>query len=818
MDTRRKLFAIILTCTILFSRCQGFGSTALKAERGDVNLDHLNFLVEDVEIAGQPMGIIHIYSEYPKYDWVDASGEGIACVDDAARAAIVYLNDYELTGDKKSLDKAKRLLNFVLYMQAEDGEFYNFIYDRQGTINKTGNTSYKSAGWWAVRGAWALGVGYRVLKEKDKGYAKTLELAFQRIRDVWAVDVTQKYGKYSQVHGINVPAWLIMDAADISSVAVLALLEYDQAVEGSDTTTRDLIEKLSEGLSIYQSGDHRNYPFALHPDSSATPFSWHAWGSVQSFALAKAGKQLNHPEWVASAKREADSYFARLLAGTMVNEWGVLPFEYAQIAYGINSITQGLLVLKQATGDDTYSKMAGLIASWFYGNNPANFAMYDPTTGRGYDGLQGPSSFRVNKNSGSESTIEAIMALQAIALDPVASKYLHYTLVQDAGISWDVLEAENAMQVQGDAVESYKTAISTGEAKWSNQHYILIGQDDRFEYPFSIPANGNYYLYSAYLRQGQPREGFSIQAALATTSPVIDGELGEWKTAQPLNVNTTNNILRGAANWGGPEKDAFTGYVMWDADNLYIAVEVFSPSFHQEETGPSVWKGDVLWVYFNPIRESSTVDQKLTLAQTPDGPQVWHWKANTYLPGAELVWKQGEGSYIYEVALPWKSMNVNQVEVGREMGLELGRGCCVTGFQDLTGSDPDVAANLVKMVLVEEVSTETATQEIGVVGPDAVALNWEIDGRGLRSQLHGGSPDRDYLWLERLNTTLMDLSAGEHILTLTYGGADPNRSVAVDGFLIMPAQLTKKFTSQEGELTLIYDIDQGSLSFEENLE
>src|SRR5215217_8254929 len=105
--------------------------------RGDVNLAHLNFLVEDVEIAGQPMAITHIYSEAPRYEWVDASGEGIACVDDAARAAVVYLTDYEHTHDPASLDKARRLLNFSMYLQAEDGEFYNFITNRIGTINKT---------------------------------------------------------------------------------------------------------------------------------------------------------------------------------------------------------------------------------------------------------------------------------------------------------------------------------------------------------------------------------------------------------------------------------------------------------------------------------------------------------------------------------------------------------------------------------------------------------------------------------------------------------------------------------------------------------
>ena len=62
--------------------------------------------------------------------------------------------------------------------------------------------------------------------------------------------------------------------------------------------------------------------------------------------------------------------------------------------------------------------MAGLAAGWFYGNNSAVFAMYDPTTGRGYDGLMGPSEFRVNRNAGAESTIEALMALQGYSRRP----------------------------------------------------------------------------------------------------------------------------------------------------------------------------------------------------------------------------------------------------------------------------------------------------------------------------------------------------------------------------------------------------------------
>ncbi len=572
--------------------------------RGDVNLTHLNFLVEDVDIAGQPMAITHIYSESPRYEWVDASGEGIACIDDSARAALVYLEDYERTRDPASLDKARRLLNFVLYMQAEDGQFYNFILDRAGTINKTGNTSFKTSGWWAARAARALGAGYRVLHSIDPAYASSLEQAFQRIRDVWAQEVAGSYGKYNQVHAVNVPAWLIADGSDVTSIAVLALLEYDRAADGQDAPTRDLLAKLCEALSAYQAGDDRNYPFGIHPDSAASPFSWHAWGSTQVFALARAGQQLSRPEWVASAQREADAFYARLLAGSMVGEWGVLPFTFPQIAYGTDSIIQGLIALQQATGDDTYGKLAGLAAGWFYGNNAAGFPMYDPATGRGYDGLLGPSSFRVNMNAGAESTIEALMAVQAVTADPVASRYLRY--LPDTVNTWQVLEAENARQTRGDPVQSYRAAVGTGEARWSNGHYILLGSADSFIQDFTVSEAGSYYLYIAYLRQGMPREGFNVEVIHVSTPPVIDGDLGEWSVTQPLSVTTTANIVRGAAGWGGPDSDAFIGYLMWDDQNLYVAARVLSPTHHQTETGPSVWKGDALWVYLNPRRESST--------------------------------------------------------------------------------------------------------------------------------------------------------------------------------------------------------------------
>jgi hypothetical protein len=497
----------------------------------------------------------------------------------------------------------------------------------------------------------------------------------------------------------------------------------------------------------------------------------------------------------------------------MVGEWGVLPQEFPQIAYGVNSLVQGLVALHQATGDDTYGKLAGLAAGWFYGNNAAGFPMYDPATGRGYDGLHGPTSFRVNLNAGAESTIEALMALQAMNADPVASRYLPYQPA--TGNTWQVLEAESALQTRGDPVQSYRAAVGTGEARWSNGHYILLGSADSFTQEFTVPDAGSYYLYIAYLRQGLPREDFSVEALRTTTPPAIDGDLDEWAAAQPLSVTTTANILRGAAGWGGPEQDAFVGYVMWDNQNLYVAARVLSPAYRQTEIGPSVWKGDTLWIYLDTRRDRSTVDVKLTLAQTPEGPQVWNWKVNSYLLGAQLAWKQGEGFYVYEAALPWKSLGVDQSQVGQELGLELGRGCCGSGFQDLSGTDPDTAANLVKMILVDQLSPGANTPVAPLTGKDGVALRWSLDGDKFRNQPQAGAPDRDYLWLERLTSIPVDLIAGPHALMLEYGGTDPTRSAAIDGFLLMPAKLTKSFTGPGGSLVLSYDISLGQLSIQE---
>src|SRR5690606_37601757 len=81
------------------------------SRRSIFNLSHLDHLGEDVAHDNtRNIRIIHISADAPEYAWTGDDDEGIACVDDAARAGVVYLRHFELTGDESSLEKGKALV------------------------------------------------------------------------------------------------------------------------------------------------------------------------------------------------------------------------------------------------------------------------------------------------------------------------------------------------------------------------------------------------------------------------------------------------------------------------------------------------------------------------------------------------------------------------------------------------------------------------------------------------------------------------------------------------------------------------------------
>ncbi|MFN2400662.1 MAG: extracellular solute-binding protein [Gemmatimonadaceae bacterium] len=384
-----------------------------------VRLDYLQHLGLDAVVSGRPVRVVALYAEAPDYRPTASpardGSEGIASVDDAARAAVVYLRSYEETGDARSRDEALGLLAFVAAMEQGDGEFVNFI-DARGRPNRDAPSSRKSMSYWAARSVWALGEAVRVLGSDGQPQLATMRPVLDRAVSRMAREV--EAGR------------LIGGSATATAEALLGLLalqraEPSPATEALATKTAALLVPLSVGSMTAP-------PWGARVDGRDA--TWHAWGCRSTEALAVAAVVLNRPEFAVAARQEADALWARFLLASQpaseISPDGTVKW-FSQIAYGIGPIVEGYLALADATGDRRYAVFAGLTAGWFVGANVANVGMYDEKTGRTFDGIDGPSPVKVNRNAGAESTIESLLALQRLTSSPEAAEYLRYRPLGD---------------------------------------------------------------------------------------------------------------------------------------------------------------------------------------------------------------------------------------------------------------------------------------------------------------------------------------------------------------------------------------------------
>jgi uncharacterized protein YyaL (SSP411 family) len=362
------------------------------------------------------MTIVHIYSEYPSYTWVDDSDEGTACVDDAARAAIFYLRDYEIKNNHSSLKSAKRLLNFILYMQAPNGLFYNFIFS-DNSINKDHKNSIPRAGWWSWRAIWALAEGYAVFKDHNLEYA---DVMLSRMEKTFpAIDsILQRYPETMTEHRLELPTWLPYGtASDQSAVMIQALVPYYSFT--GNQQAKEYIKKLADGILKMQLGDSLQFPYGCFLSWKNV---WHAYGNSQSYALLVAGETLQNKKYIENALLEIKHFYPYLIKRQFLAEISVKQFEskyilekerqFSQIAYDLRPMIWASLKAFDITGEHFYAQQASELTSWFFGINVAGQPLYDQNSGRCFDGINSPQS--INNNSGAESTIEALLALQAV--------------------------------------------------------------------------------------------------------------------------------------------------------------------------------------------------------------------------------------------------------------------------------------------------------------------------------------------------------------------------------------------------------------------
>jgi hypothetical protein len=475
---------------------------ASPAEAPLTNLAHLDFLLDQAAPQESDTHTTYRLAEEPEltFPWTYAEpradgsferigggpldaetghySQGAYNSDDISRAAVVYLRHWQQTGTASSRDTAYELLRGLAYMQTVSGPNSGNVVlwiQADGELNPSAepvelpDPSDSGPSYWLARTIWAFGEGYAAFRDEDPEFA-----GFLRDRlglAVEAVDrqVLSSYGEYTSADGMTVPSWLIADGADASAEAVLGLAAYVEAAPDDDAA-RDALAKLSEGIAAMGAGDARTWPYGAILPWAQSRSMWHGWGSQMPAGLAAAAAALDDHDLLGPAITDSAVFTPTVLtAGGPDNGWFPAPTERNQIAYGVDSRLQSLLAVADVADRPGFDELAALMASWYFGTNASGSAMYDPATGRTFDGVAADGV--VNGNSGAESTIHGLLSMLALDARPdVRERALALTSTASRdGLS--LVEAEDAAETEGSVVTP--DSAWTGESVWSGDYLEL---------------------------------------------------------------------------------------------------------------------------------------------------------------------------------------------------------------------------------------------------------------------------------------------------------------------------------------------------------
>ncbi len=575
--------AVVVLPAVTAARTPAVPAPAPANDRSLTNLDHLDWLSVGVTPPAQEghttyrldeepeVGVLWTYAEPNPdgsfrhvgggtYDPVtDTWSQGAFNADDVSRAAVVYLRHWQATGSTASRDAAHEMLRGLTYLQTANGPHAGNVVlwmQPDGTLNPSAepkelpDPSDSDASYWLARTIWALGEGFAAFEQSDPAFAAflrdRLELA------IGAVDrqVLDRYGEHLDIDGQPAPAWLIVDGADATAEAVLGLSAYVEA--GGSAAARTALARLSEGIAELGGGDARHWPLGSVRPWALSRSVWHAWGGQMPAALAGAATALDDARLTRAAVRDSFTFDPWLLTSGGPDN-GRLPTrgDASQIAYGADSRLQSLLATADATGRDAAYGLAGIVAAWYFGANPAGQPMYDPATGRTFDGISGTGE--INRNSGAESTIHGLLSMLALDERPTLARQARTAdIVERVGTL--TLEAEDGA-LAGDAAAVAPSSLWTGESLFSGSGYAALGHGGSTT--VDLPERPRSLVLPVLDLQPGSEAVTTFRDEWTTLGRVVSGDIGA-QGASPASGALLPTTLRGTLPAGADVLSATT--------------------------------------------------------------------------------------------------------------------------------------------------------------------------------------------------------------------------------------------------------------------
>ncbi|MDP9329972.1 MAG: hypothetical protein M3P11_04940 [Actinomycetota bacterium] len=329
-------------------------------------LRQLARLTQPLPAAGPKAVAVAVYTD-PADRLISAkeSGtEGVACVDDAARVLDVLCDVWARTRLDWVEGWARGLLEFVLWMQEDDGRWINFVYDWEGTRNVDGITSLRGENFWHARALMAVSHAWLTFK------------------DVRAEDALYR----GLDHAVKKPA-----PADVRVLHMEVARRL--IVDAERTTLLPALRLWAEEISSCRAD-------GILMNSSTETGTPHLWAHLQEGALAEAGALLDESSFVDVARASALQLFVPIVRSGF-DLPNVTPYDVASSVFALARL--GLV-----TGDHSWAELASDARAWFNGRNPTGRPVYDRERGRVADGID---NGRISENSGAEANVAAADAL-----------------------------------------------------------------------------------------------------------------------------------------------------------------------------------------------------------------------------------------------------------------------------------------------------------------------------------------------------------------------------------------------------------------------
>lgn len=300
-------------------------------------------------------------------------------VDDNARALVSAIKGRALWPSKRLLELERKLISFLLVMQAEDGRFHNFM-DFSQRI-----TDSPTVGDHVGRAIWATGTV--IQSEIARGIKASARLMFDRALP-WARESMSPRTKAYACLGLH--ERLHVDAEDNNLRANLKIMA-DSLVD-LYKTTRTPDWRWFENTLTYDNPRLSQALLAAHRSLGDKTYLAVAEESLRflndTTTIDQTFVPIGSEGWYPKGGGRALYDQQPIEAGAMV--------EAAALAYELTRSEAYETALRQALG-------------WFFGLNTKSVALYDDSTGACYDGI---NQMGLNENQGAESTLAFLLAAE----------------------------------------------------------------------------------------------------------------------------------------------------------------------------------------------------------------------------------------------------------------------------------------------------------------------------------------------------------------------------------------------------------------------